>query len=89
MVLDGVISRNSKLRLTRDGSVVYEGVMGSLRREADEAKEVREGFECGLTIKNYDNIEVGDIIETYEHIETARKLELKEPEAEVAADVSE
>ena len=89
MVLDGVISRNSKLRLTRDGSVVYEGVMGSLRREADEAKEVREGFECGLTIKNYDNIEVGDIIETYEHIETARKLELKEPEAEVAADVTE
>ena len=89
MVLDGVISRNSKLRLTRDGSVVFEGVMGSLRREADEAKEVREGFECGLTVKNYDNIEVGDIIETYTHIETARKLELKEPEAEVTADAGE
>ena len=89
MVLDGVISRNSKLRLTRDGSVVFEGVMGSLRRESDEAKEVREGFECGLTIKNYDNIEVGDVIETFKHIETARKLELKEPEDEVTADVGE
>ncbi|MFT4709954.1 MAG: translation initiation factor IF-2 [Planctomycetota bacterium] len=89
MVLDGVIGRNSKLRLTRDGSVVFEGVMGSLRREADEAKEVREGFECGLTVKNYDNIEVGDIIETFKHIETARKLELKEPEPEVTADIGE
>ncbi|MFT5079640.1 MAG: translation initiation factor IF-2, partial [Planctomycetota bacterium] len=80
---------NSMLRLTRDGSVVFEGVMGSLRRESDEAKEVREGFECGLTVKNYDNIEVGDIIETFKHIETARKLELKEPEPEVTADIGE
>ena len=81
MVLDGTISRNSKLRLTRDGSVVFTGTMGSLRRESDDAKEVREGFECGLTVKNYDNIEVGDIIETFDHAETARKLELKEPDA--------
>jgi translation initiation factor IF-2 len=89
MVLDGTISRNSKLRLTRDGTVVFEGVIGSLRRETDEAKEVREGFECGLTIKNYDNIEIGDIIETFDHKETARKLELNEPVVEKVEETEE
>jgi len=77
MVLDGKLVRDSKARLVRDGTVVFTGMLGSLRRESDDAKEVREGFECGLTIKGYDNIEVGDIIETYAMIETARALELK------------
>ena len=77
MVLDGTIQRDSKVRLVRDGSVVFTGQIGTLRREADDAKEVREGFECGLTIKNYNNIEIGDTIEAFKATETARTLELK------------
>ena len=77
MVLDGTIQRDSKVRLVRDGSVVFTGQIGTLRREADDAKEVREGFECGLTIKNYNNIEIGDTIEAFKATESARTLELK------------
>ena len=77
MVLDGKIVRDSKARLVRDGQVIFTGVLGSLRRESDDTKEVREGFECGLTIKGYNNIEVGDIIETFQMVETARDLVLE------------
>jgi translation initiation factor IF-2 len=77
MVLDGTIVRDSRVRLVRDGQVVFTGVLGSLRRESDDTKEVREGFECGMTIKNYNNIEQGDIIEGYKVTEKARSLELK------------
>ncbi|MDF1799655.1 MAG: translation initiation factor IF-2 [Planctomycetota bacterium] len=78
MVLDGTLTRDSRCRLVRDGQIVFTGMLGSLRREAEDAKEVREGFECGLTIKNYNNIEAGDILETYKVVESARTLELKE-----------
>ena len=76
MVLDGTLTRDSTCRLLRDGQVIFTGQLGSLRREADDAKEVREGFECGLTVKNYNNIEVGDIVETFKQIKSARTLEL-------------
>ena len=75
MVLDGKIMRNSKIRLLRDDTVVYTGAFGSLRRESEDAKEVREGFECGLVLKDYSNIEEGDIIEAYTMKEVKRTLE--------------
>ena len=74
MVLDGKIGRNQKVRLLRDGNVVHSGSIGTLRREADDAKEVREGFECGIVLKDYNNIQLGDIIETYKLVETKRTL---------------
>jgi len=77
MVLDGKLTRDSKARLIRDGQVIFTGVLGSLRRESDDTKEVREGFECGLTIKGYNNIEPGDIVETFEMVESARSLVLE------------
>jgi translation initiation factor IF-2 len=73
-VLDGKILRDAKLRLLRDGKVVFTGELGSLRREADDVREVREGFECGIVIRNYNNIEVGDVIEAYKMVETRRTI---------------
>ena len=64
-VTDGFIRRNSGVRLIRDGIVVYEGKLGSLRRFQDDTKEVASGFECGLSIENYNDIKEGDIIEGY------------------------
>ena len=61
-----------KARLLRDGVVVAETSIASLRREKDDVTEVREGFECGLTLANYSDIQIGDVIETYEMIEKAR-----------------
>ena len=72
MVLDGTIKRNAKARLLRDGIVVSETSIASLRREKDDATEVREGFECGLTLHNYSDIKHGDIIETFEMVEKPR-----------------
>ncbi|MFZ2624803.1 MAG: translation initiation factor IF-2, partial [Propionibacterium sp.] len=72
MVLDGTIHRNGKARLIRDGVVVNESTIASLRREKDDVGEVREGFECGLTLANYSDIRVGDQIESYEMVEKAR-----------------
>ncbi len=72
MVIDGVIRRNSKARLLRDGVVVSETSISSLRREKDDATEVREGFECGLTLTNFNDIRVGDVIETFEMVERER-----------------
>ncbi|WP_026473897.1 translation initiation factor IF-2 [Alkaliflexus imshenetskii] len=74
MVKEGKIRRNSKIRVIRDGIVIYTGELGSLKRFKDDAKEVASGFECGLNIHNYNDIKVGDIIEAYEHIEVSRKL---------------
>ena len=62
----------AKARLLRDGVVVAETSIASLRREKDDVTEVREGFECGLTLANYSDIQIGDVIETYEMIEKAR-----------------
>jgi len=74
MVLDGKITRNTRIRLIRDGIVVYEGELGSLKRFKDDVREVATGYECGLNITNYNDIKVGDIIEGFEEIEVKRKL---------------
>ena len=74
MVLDGKINRNSKIRIIRDGVVVYTGELASLKRFKDDVKEVTKGYECGLNIQNFNNIEVGDIVEAYEQVEVKRKL---------------
>lgn len=74
MVKDGLISRNSKIRLLRDNVVVHTGTLASLKRFKDEVKEVKNGFECGLMIENYSDIKIGDVIETYEEVKTERKL---------------
>jgi translation initiation factor IF-2 len=72
MVISGSIRRNSKARLLREGVVVTESTIASLRREKDDVTEVREGFECGMTLANYSDIKIGDIIETYEMREKPR-----------------
>ncbi len=74
MVLDGKITRNTTVRLIRDGIVVHTGLLGSLKRFKDDAKEVATGYECGLNIVNYNDIKVGDIIEGYEEVEVKRTL---------------
>ncbi|WP_276359264.1 translation initiation factor IF-2 [Daejeonella sp. H1SJ63] len=74
MVLDGKITRNSKVRIIRDGVVIYTGELASLKRFKDDVKEVATGYECGLNIQNFNNIEVGDIVESYEQVEVKRKL---------------
>jgi translation initiation factor IF-2 len=74
MVLDGKITRNSKIRIVRDGVVIYTGELASLKRFKDDVKEVATGYECGLNIYNFNNIEVGDIVESYEQVEIKRKL---------------
>jgi translation initiation factor IF-2 len=73
-VLDGKINRNTKIRLIRDGIVIYEGGLGSLKRFKDDVKEVAKGYECGLNIENYNDIKVNDIIEGFEMREVERKL---------------
>jgi len=74
-VQDGKISRNSKIRLFRDGVAVYEGELDTLKRFKDDVKEVDAGYECGIKIANYNDIKVGDIIEAYKIVETKKKLE--------------
>jgi translation initiation factor IF-2 len=73
-VLDGKVTRNTKVRIIRDGIVIHTGELGSLKRFKEDAKEVNKGFECGLNIKNFNDIQVGDIIEGYEMIEIKAKL---------------
>ncbi len=73
-VQDGKITRNSKIRLIRDGIVIHEGDIGSLKRFKDDVREVDAGYECGLNINNFNDIKVGDIIEAYKIIETKKKL---------------
>ncbi len=74
MVLDGKITRNTKIRIIRDGIVIYTGTLGSLKRYKDDVKEVAAGMDCGLNIENFNDIKVGDIIEGYTEKEIARKL---------------
>ncbi|GAB2971204.1 translation initiation factor IF-2 [Mucilaginibacter puniceus] len=74
MVLDGKINRNSKIRVVREGVVIYTGELASLKRFKDDVKEVGTNYECGLNILNFNNIEVGDIVEAYENVEVKRKL---------------
>ncbi len=73
-VLDGKISRNNKIRLIRDGIVVYSGALGSLKRFKDDVKEVAHNYECGLNIEKYSDIKVGDVIEAYEEVEVKQTL---------------
>ncbi|MDQ0476566.1 MULTISPECIES: translation initiation factor IF-2 [Chryseobacterium] len=74
MVLTGKVTRNSKIRLLRDGIVKFDGELESLKRFKDDVKEVTKGYECGLNIKGYNDIEVGDILEVYEEISVKKKL---------------
>jgi len=73
-VLDGVITRTSKVRLIRNGIVVHSGTLGSLKRFKDDVKEVKNNYECGLNIDKFNDIQIGDIIEAFEEVEVARKL---------------
>ena len=73
-VLDGKMTRNTKVRLIRDGIVVYAGELSSLKRFKDDVKEVSAGYECGLSIANFNDIKVGDIIEGYQEVEVKKKL---------------
>jgi translation initiation factor IF-2 len=73
-VLSGVIRRNSLARLVRDGVVIYEGKLASLRRFKDDVAEVRDGYECGIGLENYQDIKDGDVIETFEVEEIARSI---------------
>ena len=68
-ILDGLIKSNSKIRVVRDSSVIYDGEINSIQREKDTVKEVKKGFECGITITNFNDLKVGDVIEAYEMVE--------------------
>ena len=74
MVLDGVIKRNAKVRLLRDNVVIHDGELDSLKRFKDDVREVKAGFECGLSLKNFSDLKAGDQIEAYEVVEVARTL---------------
>lgn len=74
MVKEGKIKRSNKIRLIRDGIVIYSGELGSLKRFKDDVKEVASGYECGLNIHNYNDIKVGDVIEAFEEIEVKKTL---------------
>jgi translation initiation factor IF-2 len=73
-VLDGKVDRKNKVRVIRDGIVVHTGELDSLKRFKDDVKEVNVGYECGLSIKNYNDLKEGDIIEAFEEVEVKRKL---------------
>jgi translation initiation factor IF-2 len=73
-VQEGVVRRGSLARLIRNGEIIYSGELDSLKRFKDDVKEVRAGFECGLSLKNFNDIQIGDLLETYEIVEIARSL---------------
>ncbi len=73
-VLDGKVNRNTKIRIIRDNIVIHTGELGSLKRFKDDVKEVNKGFECGLNIKNYNDIKPGDVIEGYDMVQIKAKL---------------
>jgi translation initiation factor IF-2 len=74
MVVEGVIKRNNPIRVLRNNVVIYEGALESLRRFKDDVGEVKSGFECGIGVKNYNDVQVGDHIEVFERTERARTL---------------
>lgn len=76
MVTAGVVRRNARIRLLRENVVIFSGELDSLKRFKDDAREVKEGFECGLNVKGYNDIQVGDILEFFEIREVARTLEV-------------
>ena len=71
MVTNGEIRRNANVRVTRDGTVVYEGKLSSLRRFQDDVRDVAQGFECAMVVENFSDVKVGDIIEAFEMVEVA------------------
>tara|TARA_B100000700_G_scaffold196030_1_gene215739 strand:+ start:410 stop:922 length:513 start_codon:yes stop_codon:yes gene_type:complete len=73
-VKEGFITRNSKIRILRDNVVIHTGSINSLKRFKEEVKEVKTGYECGVMVENYSDIKVNDIIETFEVVESKRKL---------------
>ena len=81
MVLDGKLTRGSKVRLVRDSRVVWEGKIGSLRRFKDDVREVLSGYECGIGLENYGDVKPGDVVETFELEAVSRKLGMPTPEA--------
>ena len=74
MVTDGTITRNTRVRIIREGVVVYTGEWGSLKRFKDDVKEVKKGMDCGLNIKNFNDIKVGDVIEGFKEVEVQREI---------------
>jgi len=74
MVIEGMVKRNNPIRVLRDNVVVYEGSLESLRRYKDDVAEVKSGTECGIGVKNYNDVKVGDQIEVFERIEIAREV---------------
>ena len=72
IVREGKLSRNTSIRVIRDGIVVYTGKLGSLKRYKDDVKEVTSGMDCGLNIENYNDIHIGDIVEGYEIVEVKK-----------------
>jgi translation initiation factor IF-2 len=81
IVRDGKLERNSKVRVIRDGIVIYTGELESLKRYKDDVKEVREGYECGLNVKNYNDIKVGDYIEGFKEVEVKKTLDTSQQKA--------
>ena len=78
MVKEGLVRRGAKVRILRDGVVIYNGALTQLKRFKDDVKEVKESFECGMSFENYDDVKVGDTVECYEMEEIAVKLKLNE-----------
>jgi translation initiation factor IF-2 len=76
-VTDGKINRNAKVRLIRDGIVIFTGDIASLKRFKDDVREVASGYECGISIQNFNDVKVGDVIESFEIVETKRKLTIE------------
>ncbi|HSN45154.1 MAG TPA: EF-Tu/IF-2/RF-3 family GTPase, partial [Casimicrobiaceae bacterium] len=73
-VLEGTIKRGSRVRVLRDNVVIHDGELDSLKRFKDDVREVKGGFECGLSVKNFNDIEKGDQLEAYEIVEVSRTL---------------
>jgi translation initiation factor IF-2 len=74
IVRDGKISRNNKVRVIREGIVIFTGELGSLKRFKDDQRDVSNGYECGMNINNYNDIKAGDFIESFKMVEVAKKL---------------
>jgi translation initiation factor IF-2 len=71
-VTSGEISRNNRVRVVRDGIVIYEGNIASLRRFKDDVRSVRQGFECGVSVENFNDVKEGDALEFFEVVEVPR-----------------
>ena len=74
MVVEGTVFRNKKIRVLRDNVVIYEGELESLRRFKDDVQEVRNGMECGIGVKNYNDVQVNDKIEVFDQVKVERTL---------------